>query len=77
MINIVFQFLITFVTSLVEGIVAFAKVLFSFEQVSGIKEEIIAAILNVPVIVITLIGLTPLFLKIYRFIAEHYADDWE
>ena len=77
MISAVFQFLGIFITSLVEGIVAFAKVLFSFEQISGIKEEIIAAAFGVPTIVLTLIGLTPLFLKIYRFIAEHYADDWE
>ncbi len=77
MISAVFRFLGNFITSLVEGIVTFAKVLFSFEQVGGIKEDIIAAAFGVPTIVITLIGLTPLFLKIYRFIVERYADDWE
>jgi len=77
MINVIFQFASILITSLAEGIVAFAKILFSFEQVSGIKEEIIAVAIGIPTIVITLIGLTPVFLKIYRFIAERYADDWE
>ena len=77
MINVIFQSTSILITSLVEGIVAFAKVLFSFEQISGIKEEIITAAFGVPTIVLALIGLTPLFLKIYRFIAERYGDDWE
>ena len=52
------------------GIYAFVKVLPIYEQLSGLKDEIISAVTGIPVIVLTIIGLIPLTIKIYRFVVE-------
>ena len=52
------------------GIYAFVKALPIYEQLSGLKDEIISAVTGIPVIVLTIIGLMPLAIKIYRFVVE-------
>ena len=52
------------------GIYAFVKAIPIYEQLSGLKDEIISAVTGIPVIVLTIIGLIPLTIKIYRFVAE-------
>ena len=52
------------------GIYVFVKAIPIYEQLSGLKDEIISAVTGIPVIVLTIIGLIPLTIKIYRFVVE-------
>ena len=65
-----FQFIKCFLAGMGTGIYAFIKALPIYEQLSGLKDEIISAVTGIPVIVLTIIGLIPLTIRIYRFVVE-------
>ena len=67
-----FQFVKCFLAGMGTGIYAFVKAIPIYEQLSGLKDEIFSAVTGIPVIVLTIIGLIPLAIKIYRFVVERF-----
>ena len=70
MINVFIELIKCLFVGMGAGVYAFVKALPIYEQLSGLKDEIISAVTGIPVIVLTIIGLIPLAIKFYRFVAE-------
>ena len=57
-----------FAAGFVCGVDAFLRVLPLYEQLSGLKDELISAATGIPIIVLTIIGLIPISIKVVRLV---------
>ena len=70
---ILWEFIKYLVLGLWAGFEAVLKIIPLYEQLSGLKEEIIVAGLGVPVLVITIIGAIPVIIRISLKIVDQFA----
>ncbi len=72
MFNIISEFIEYLFTGIWAGISAFLKVLPLYEQLSGIKEEIIAAGLGVPAIIVSIVFAIPTIVGLSAKIIDRF-----